>query len=59
VFREFPDDITDPEASRKYADDRGITGRGVDGRGVDGRGVDGRDVYDRDVGGRDSSIALS
>lgn len=40
LFRKFPDDITDPEASRKYAVDRGVNER---------------DVYARDVEGRDNS----
>jgi hemerythrin superfamily protein len=55
LFRKFPDDITDPEASRKYPDDPDagyLDGRGVDGHGVDDRVIDGRDVDGRDVDGR-------
>jgi hypothetical protein len=51
LFRKFPDDITDPRASRKYADDRSVTDRDLNGRGVDGR-----DVYDRDVSGREDGV---
>lgn len=61
LFRKFPDDITDPEASRKYADDRDVNDRdvydrGVNDRGASDRGVDGRDVYDRNVSGRDDGV---
>jgi hypothetical protein len=37
LFRKFPDDITDPQASRKYTEDYSVDGRGVDGRDVGGR----------------------
>ncbi|KAJ4355134.1 hypothetical protein N0V95_003216 [Ascochyta clinopodiicola] len=49
LFRKFPDDITDSEAPRRYADDRV-----VDDRGVNDLEVDGRPLYDRVVGGRDN-----
>jgi hypothetical protein len=50
LFRKFPDDITDPEASSKYVDDRGVNSRDVYGRDVGGRDVGGRDDGGRDDG---------
>lgn len=44
LFRKFPGDITDPDASEKYTAERGVNARDVGGRDVDRRDLDGRIV---------------